>query len=173
MILYGGLRSVPFIAIFLASWIAFLLFADRSKWRQFVPACLMAMVLSLTTDVIVATNLKLWTYHDPTGWILQDDFVHLLDDFGIYPVVTYLFLQHYPFAKNRLQQFMYFVYWTTFAIMVEYAHHIFGLMKHANGWSHLHSYIADWVLLFSLFLFYKTYNREPNESRRHRTAPSS
>ena len=136
------------------------MFADRSRWREFAPACLLAMVLSISSDIIVVSHYKLWTYHDPTGWILQKSPAHFFDDLGIYPVVTYLFLQYYPAAKNRLHKVAYFFYWTTGAILLEFLHHLMGWMGHTNGWTHWHSYVSDWLLLFVLLLFHQVYNRQ-------------
>lgn len=160
---------MPFIVIFVASWIAFFLFADLSKWRRYLPACFLAMILSISSDLLVM-YYPLWTYHDPTGLLRMIGHTHVLDDFGIYPVVTYLFLQYYPAAKTRPKKFLYFVAWTTFAILFEFLHFHMGWMKHLNGWSHLKSYGADWGLLYLFLVFYKVYNRptgSPHSSLAH------
>lgn len=143
---------MPYLILFLVCWAAFFLFADRSRWRRFLPACMLAMVMSLTTDVMV-THIPIWRYYDQSHQPLTY-YLKLLDDFGIYPVTTYLFLQHYPLASSRLKQVRYFIYWTTFAISLELLFCRMGWMVHSERWSLLFSYLADWLIFFLLFRFF-------------------
>jgi hypothetical protein len=71
------------------SFTALLLWADRKRWREILPVCFFATGADLCADVIMH-HYELWTYDDSSL------FVDLLDDFSVYPVVAYLFIQYLP-----------------------------------------------------------------------------
>lgn len=79
-------------------------------------------------------------------------FLELGDEFEIFPVVTYLFIQWIPVNQTLRNTFLYFFGWTGLAILIEYIHLVTGHMEYLNGWAIWHSYIADWILFW---LFYK------------------
>lgn len=148
---------MPFLILFALSWSAFAVFADTSRWRQFLPAAMLAMLMSFSSDVMMY-SYPLWVYHDGTG-LLSIVYVHLLDDWGIYPVTTYLFLQYFPAQKSLRSKMIYFVAWTTGVILLEALFCQMGWMKHQMWWSLLCSYIADWVIFYTLLSFHRLYNR--------------
>ena len=146
---------MPFLILFLLSWMAFLLLADRSRWRQFLPSCMLAMLMSCFTDVIV-TEYPLWIYQDPTQLIPRLA-IKLFDDLGIYPVATYLFLQYFPSQATFRNRLLYFGVWTTGVILLEYVFCRMGWMIHKMWWTLFCSYIADWALFYILLHFSKTH----------------
>ncbi|ARU59779.1 hypothetical protein CBW65_00975 [Tumebacillus avium] len=149
---------MPYIILFLVAWAAFFLFADRSRWRRFLPACTLAMVMSLTTDVLV-THVPIWRYYDLSHQQLAF-YLKLLDDFGIYPVTTYLFLQLFPHASSRFKQVRYFFYWTTYAITLELLFSKMGWMVYSAHWSLSFSYLADWLIYFILLRFFLLFEQK-------------
>ncbi|MGB8954126.1 MAG: cupin domain-containing protein [Tumebacillaceae bacterium] len=146
---------MPFLILFLLSWTAFFLFADRSRWHQFLPACMLAMLMSIISDVVV-TDYPLWLYHDPTE-LFPRLAIHLFDDLGIYPVVTYLFLQYFPSQATLRNRLLYFGVWTTGVILLEYLFCRMGWMIHKMWWTLFCSYLADWVIFYILLRFSKTH----------------
>ena len=144
---------MPFLILFLVSWTAFFLFADRSRWRQFLPACMLAMLMSCISDVIV-TDYPLWLYHDPTQQVPHLA-INLFDDLGIYPVATYLFLQYFPHQATFRNRLLYFGVWTTGVILLEYVFCRMGWMMHKMWWNLLCSYFADWAIFYLLLRFSK------------------
>lgn len=143
--------------MFLVSWTAFFLFADRSRWRSLLPACMLASLMSLTSDVLV-THYPIWSYYDLSHHKIPV-WLKLLDDFGIYPVTTYLFLQNYPLAASRLKRVRYFIYWTSFTITLELLFCLMDWMVHSQSWSLPLSYAADWMIFFVLLRFFLLVNR--------------
>lgn len=150
---------MPFVINFVLSWTAFFLFADKRRWREFYPSVALAMIMSLASDSLV-TQIPLWTYHDHQNW-LSPLWVSLLDDFGIYPVVTYLFLQYYPKHRPISRQLLYFTVWTTGVILIEFLYLTQGWMVHRYFWSLPMSYFADWTIFFLLLRLHLRYHRPP------------
>jgi quercetin dioxygenase-like cupin family protein len=148
---------MPFIILFLASWTAFWLLADLTRWREFAPASLLAMIMSLTTDTVVRAY-PLWSYDD-TITHLPTVAVIILDDFGIYPVVAYLFLQYFPSRQARMAGYRYFIFWTTGVILLEMLFVSQNWMTHNLWWCLPHSYIADWLIFSLLLFFYRRFQR--------------
>ena len=146
---------MPFLTLFLLSWTAFFLWADRARWRQFLPACMLAMLMSFSSDVIVA-DYPLWAYHD-TIWDWQRVPIVLFDDLGIYPVATYLFLQYYPAQERLRTRILYFAVWTSGVILLEFTFCRMGWMVHQLWWRLLYSYLADWTIFYILLRFSKSY----------------
>jgi hypothetical protein len=46
-----------FYARFVISWTCWLLFADKTRWKEIIPVCLFASLLSLVTGVIVEWHI--------------------------------------------------------------------------------------------------------------------
>lgn len=138
------------IILFVISWLCFFVFSDKKKFYLIVPTCYIAMFLASTSDMM--TNVyPLWEYPAPNK--KQIFFRHILHDTGIYPVVTYLFLQTLPKNRNFSTVVLHIFYWSILAILIEWITIKTGNMKHGLWWNFGCSYIADWVL-FTLFYFH-------------------
>lgn len=135
-----------FYIVFGVSWVIWFIFSDKSKWKIILPSCILAGFLGSTSDSIMDWY-KLWEYF-PNG-ILSDMF----NDWGIFPVVTYLFLQKIP--NNYL--FWYYVKWTILAIIIEWFHVYTGHMVYYKWWNGWCSYISDWLLFFAFHMTYKIF----------------
>jgi len=144
---------MPFILTFLGAWLAFLVFAKKAQWRLYIPACMLAMIMSLTTDVLMIES-RLWSYNDPTDILKSFVLINLWDDFGIYPVTTYLFLRYFPYGQSKPRKFVYFLGWTIYAISLEALYLRSGWMKHQGWWSLPYSYAADWLIYYALYRFH-------------------
>lgn len=139
-------------------WGAWLLFADKKRWREIIPVCIFASWISLVVEAVVHHQNELWCY---TGDPLVPLFAHAL---GIYLVVPYLFIQWLPGKRTFQYMATYFFLWTSFAAANEWAYLQLGQMKHCSWWTLIHSYTADWVLLF-LFLGYYDITRLRDRAR--------
>jgi len=128
-------------------WGVWLIFADKSRWREIVPVSIFASWISLFAEAIVRHDSELWCY---SGDPLRSLFSHAL---GIYVVVPYLFIQWLPSNRTLKRTAFYFFLWTGFAVSNEWVYLYFGQMKHCSWWTLGHSYLADWILL-GLFLLY-------------------
>jgi hypothetical protein len=84
----------------------------------------------------------------------------LLDDFEIYDVVTYLYLQWLPKTRRLLDLFTYIFPWTLFAVLIEYIHINTGHMAHHHGWTFWYSYVADWTLFLMFYTYHKIFHFE-------------
>jgi hypothetical protein len=145
-----------FYARFVIVWACWLLFADKKRWKEIVPVCIFASFLSLITDQIVYFYITYWEYYGIEPTIIRS----LMDDFGVYIVVTYLFIQCLPQKQTFFRMFSYWFAWTALAITIEYVHLITGHMAHYNGWSLWHSYISDWILYLIFYQYHKIFQLE-------------
>lgn len=136
-----------YIAWFISAWIAWLKFADKTRWREIFPVCIFAMCLALATDVLMF-YYPLWEYVGPPHLI------HLADDMAIYPVVTYLFIQWLPDSGTVKGMIMYWLIWSTIALSIELIYVNFGYMQYYLWWSTWHSYAADWLLYWLFYQFH-------------------
>jgi hypothetical protein len=137
-----------YIVCFILAWIIWLKFADKARWREILPVCIFAKCLALATDVLMF-YYPLWEYIGPPPLI------HLADDLGIYPVVTYLFIQGLPKRHTIKIMFFYWLMWTTVAIAIELIYVHSGHMRYDQWWTAWHSYAADWLLYLLFFQFHK------------------
>jgi len=78
-----------------------------------------------------------------------------MDDFDVYIIVTYLFIQWLPQRQSFFNMFFYWFAWTTMSITIEHIHVITGHMAHYNSWTIWHSYIADWILFAIFYQYHK------------------
>ncbi|MEG6586203.1 CBO0543 family protein [Dendrosporobacter sp. 1207_IL3150] len=127
--------------------ICFILFTDKKRWRELLPVSLLASCLAGFTDIITF-YYPLWRYLGEHPLLIA-----LLDNIGIYPVVTYLFIQWLPKEQTLPRMLRYWLYWTTFAISIEYIHIHMKKMQYGLWWHMGWSYLADWVL-FTIFYSY-------------------
>ncbi|MCC5468573.1 CBO0543 family protein [Pelosinus baikalensis] len=145
-----------FYTRFLISWACWLIFADRSRWKEMVPVCAFALCLSLISDQIVEWYVIYWEYYGNEPKIIRE----LMDDFDVYIIVTYLFIQWLPKKQSYFIMFYYWFAWTALAITIEYIHVKTGHMAHYNGWTFWHSYISDWILFWLFYQYHKFFQLE-------------
>jgi len=142
-----------FIIRFVIVWTFWVFFADKKRWREIAPACVFAGYMAGIADGIVE-HYKLWAFIPVS--IIPD----LLDNIGIYPVVTYFFIQWLPKQCTLGRMFSYWFVWTTLTIGIELLHLKTGHMEHYMWWSIYHSYTADWILLWMIYQFHKIFRLE-------------
>jgi hypothetical protein len=140
-----------FYARFVIAWACWLLFADKSRWKELFPVCTFASFLGLITDQIVDWYIPYWEYYGSEPKIIRN----LLDDFDVYIVVTYLFIQWLPKKQSFFSMFSYWFTWTALAIAIEHVHVMTGHMAHYHGWTFWHSYISDWLLFWIFYQYHK------------------
>jgi len=143
-----------FILSFILAWLFWLIFADKKRWRELFPVGILAGFLGSTTDV-VTEYYPFWDYHCPNG--MHSLVIDLVDDWGIFLVVTYLFIQWLPKNQTFWRMFRYWFIWTGFTITVEWIYVSTQHMEHSHGWTYLHSYLADWFLLWVFYKFHKRF----------------
>jgi|GEM_PF-655146 hypothetical protein len=139
---------------FAIEWIVWLTFADKKRWREILPVCFFASLFSAVTDTLVH-HYPLWMFDYSISAIPE-----LLDDFGIYIVVTYLFIQWLPSHHTLWRMLSYWFVWTSLAISIEFIHLKTGHMTYHQWWKIWYSYIADWILFWIFYQYYKAFKFE-------------
>lgn len=149
------------IILFVCSWVAFLFFADKKPYFKFAPTCFIAMILGLSTD-IMTDSYGLWEY--PASSNLQSFWRHILDDFGVYFVIPYLFLQTLPRVQTFTSIALHIFYWSLLAIGIEFVALKTGNLKHQLWWNLGCSYTADWIL-YLIFYTHQKWRTKNTSSR--------
>lgn len=132
---------------FALEWSIWIIFADKKRWRELFPVGFLAGLYGTTTDV-VTNYYPLWKYDGDISPIPR-----LLNTWGMYIVVVYLFIQYLPSNRSFGRMLAYWFLWTSIAVSIEKIHIITGHMTYHLWWNMYYSYLADWVL-FSIFYFY-------------------
>lgn len=146
-----------FLLRFIIAWIIWFIFADKKRWRELFSISFFASAIGSSTDHLMH-YFDLWRYESD---FINKFIINAIDDWGIYVVVTYLFIQWLPKNRKLKNMLIYWFVWSTSAISIEFMHIKTNHMTYNNGWSLLHSYISDWILFF---LFYKVYQLFKYES---------
>ncbi|MBB6214766.1 hypothetical protein HNQ80_000851 [Anaerosolibacter carboniphilus] len=144
------------IILFIISWLCFFIFADKKKLKGFLSTCYLALILGLTTDLLIH-HYPLWNY--PSSSESHCINRHLADDFGVYFVTTYLFLQTLPKDETRLSIARHIFFWSILAISIEFIAIKTHAMKYGLWWNMRYSYIADWILFLIFYIHHKFYNQ--------------
>ncbi|MCX7781278.1 MAG: hypothetical protein N2491_10295 [Negativicutes bacterium] len=136
---------------FIVFWGVWLIWADKSRWREIVPVCIFACLLGSLTDTLVH-YYPLWFY-EASLWVEWND------DLSVYPVVVYLFIQWLPQDRKLSNMLLYWFCWTLLAIAIEWVHLRLGYMSYPTGeWNLLLSYIADWLLFTIFYKYHQIFN---------------
>jgi hypothetical protein len=123
------------------------LFSDKERWREIFPVSLLASMLGCLTDMIMQ-YYPLWQYQDGNPM-----FIHSVNDFGVFLVVTYLFIQWLPKRQTFWRMAAYWFIWTGAVISLEFFYNRTGRLVYHQWWNIWCSYLADWFL-FALFYSY-------------------
>ncbi|MTI47833.1 CBO0543 family protein [Sporosalibacterium faouarense] len=145
-----------FIFRFIIVWTIWFIFADKKRWRELFTIAFFASAIGSTTDHLMH-YFKFWSYKNS---LIDKFIINVIDDWGIYIVATYLFIQWYPEARKIQYKIMYWILWTTTAITIEIIHIMANQMAHYNGWTLFHSYIADWILFWVFYKIHKVFKYE-------------
>ena len=130
-------------------WTIWVVFADKTRWRELFSIAIYASLLGMITDHLLSDYYVLWSYNGQPKIIKQ-----VLDDIGIYIVTTYLFIQWLPKKKKLISLLFYWFIWTAIAVGIEWLHLVLDKMNHHKWWSLWFSYMSDWFLLW---VFYKVH----------------
>lgn len=139
---------------FALEWCIWIVFADKKRWRELLPVSFFAGLLAMITDIITF-YYPLWKYDGDISPIPR-----LLNTWGIYVVVVYLFIQYLPAKKSFGRMLSYWFAWTTLTMIIEKVHIITGHMTYHLWWTAYHSYFANWSLFLIFYLYYKIFNFE-------------
>lgn len=139
---------------FAVDWMIWFIFADKKRWRELFPVGLLAGLLGTTSDMITY-YYPLWKYDNDVSPIPR-----LINTWGIYIVVVYLFIQWLPAKRSFRRMFVYFFFWTSVAFSLEWFHIYTGHMTYHLWWNMRWSYLADWILFLTFYFYYKIFRFE-------------
>ena len=109
-----GLWILVFVFFaFLNLWI--FLIRKRLTKMEIYATSVFAIFFGLITDVILDLHYNIYGYFDK-GF----QWKKLLAIFMYFPATNLLFLNYFPFNKNRLKKLSYLLFWTLFSITFEW-----------------------------------------------------
>ena len=135
--------QVIFIALFIINLIAFFVPKRLSKIEMYSTS-LFGLLWGHVVDMALDLKLKIYYYFDKG---LQ--WADFLVPFLIYPSITILFLNYYPFAKGKKMKFYYILGWSTFSIIFEWLSELTGFFTHVE-WKLWHSALVYPILFLIL-----------------------
>lgn len=143
-----------FLIRFIIVWSIWLVFADKSRWRELFLVGVFAGFLGAISDHL-SEYFNLWEYRKSHTLIC-----HLFDDIGIYLVTTYLFIQWLPKNRRPVKMIGYWFVWTLVTMTIEWIHVKTGHMSYGNFWNLGWSYLCNWVLFWLFYQFHKVFRLE-------------
>lgn len=135
-------------------WLCWLTFADKKRWRELFAVSLLALfTASLSEDLM--HHYLLWEYLGGNGFVIG-----LLNSFGIYIVIPYLFIQWLPKELNLKNLLWYGLIWSVFALGIEWVYLFTKHMKYYKWWNLGFSFLADGFLFWVFYQFHKIFHLE-------------
>jgi hypothetical protein len=146
-------NSMFFVVRFVIEWTIWLIFADKKRWRELFLVSIFAGFLAMSTDLLM-TVYKLWDF-DGSNIVAE-----VANSYGMYIVVTYLFIQWLPKNRSFWRMFLYWFVWTGTVTLIEWFHLITGHFVYHKWWNLGWSYVSDWVLFGLFYMFHKVFKLE-------------
>lgn len=144
---------MPFaIGLCITSVLLFLFFSDKLKFPVLIHTCSVASLIATMTDLLMIPY-PLWNYPSTTEWNLY--YKQMIHTFTVYPVVVYLFLQTLPRKQSISKIVRHIFYWTIPCIILEWVSLKINYIKHGLWWNLGYSYLADWILFSSFYIYHK------------------
>ncbi|QSO48639.1 hypothetical protein JZ786_06625 [Alicyclobacillus mengziensis] len=128
------------VSVILLNVIAYLMpkrLAPHEMWTT----GLFTLVLDYLVDTYLDRKYDLYGY-----FTHQIDWLSLIPIFGLYPAVSLMFLNFYPYTQNVWCKSLYIAGWSVFSLLFEYASVQSGYFYH-NGWKLWYSALCYPVLL--------------------------
>lgn len=126
-----------------------LLFTTRSykAWKQHYSTALYFTVFSLVYPLI-SRDYVMW-YYPHNSW-LDDQRVHLINSFVLFPCTTLLYLAHMP--RALWQKALHYLGWISAYALMEWVWKTHGEIAYSHGWSFMYSVLFDCALFFIVAL---------------------
>lgn len=141
-----------FVILFVLVWLWFWWKADKTRIAEIYGAVVFTCFLGLLTDLIMV-HYKLWAYCGLPKPLFT---VPLSLDFGIYPVVAYLFVQnlpqHWPGIWRRT------ILWMIPSLLFEVVTLKLGYIQHLQWWNIWLSGVSDVIIYLSIAVVYRYYS---------------
>lgn len=145
--------SMFYILRIIICGLIWLFLADKKRWRELLPVGFLAGFIGSTTDNIMH-HYELWSYHENKVHAIIPE---LTDDWLVYMVATYLFIQWLPQERKLISLLKYWFVWTGVAVGIEVIHTITDHMEYHKWWNLGHSYLMDWILFWVFYKFHEIF----------------
>lgn len=132
--------------IAILSFVAFHIWADRSRLRELWPSAVTSSYYRLMMQYIFGESLKLWEYKNMPLPINENSHIPFVLDLSFYPIAGLFFIQYMP--SNPKKRWLYFLAWMlgmlAFQMLLVGTHHL--VLKRWNLVYSILNY-SGWVLV--------------------------
>lgn len=81
--------------------------------------------------------------------------IDLLKGFTSFPILTLIYLSHYPEEQNVIKKVLHIITWTFLFGFIEYISKMFGMISYHHGWNMWWSLFFDFAMFSILAVHYK------------------
>jgi hypothetical protein len=150
---------VFFSGILVLALTGYLVLVNGRRWRSLSLIGIIALSLALIAE-LVGQVYPVWDFVGEEKWLFIS-----LSNSSIYTLSAVLFIQWYPFRRNKWQRLAYWLAWTTYSTALEWIYIQTGHMKYFENWTLWHSYAADWLLFWIYYQCYRAFQLEKLDKR--------
>ncbi|MCA1029737.1 hypothetical protein LCL95_01670 [Bacillus timonensis] len=140
--------------------VVFLLLALKfGKWKRFSEyyPTLLFMIMGNLLYSFMFKEYPLWRFeHTFEKEIMPTRMtIDLLKTFTSFPLLTFIFLSHFPEGKSFKKQGVYIIFWTFIFVMIEFFAKLLGMISYHNGWNMWWSIVFDFSMFVILSIHFK------------------
>ncbi|WP_243357411.1 CBO0543 family protein [Bacillus litorisediminis] len=137
----------------------FLISLKWGKWnnlKQYYPTMLFMVIGNLLYGFLFK-DYPMWRFeHTFEQELLPTRMsIEFLKSFTSFPILTFLFLSHYPEDQNRIKKVLYIVMWAFLFVLIEKISKWLGMISYHHGWNIWWSLFFDIVMFSILAIHYK------------------
>lgn len=140
--------------------IIFFLFALKwgkwKNWKQYYPTVLFMVVGNLLYNTMFK-DYPLWRFeHTFEETVLPTRMsIDLLKTFTSFPILTFIYLSHFPEERNFKKYVKHILTWTLLFCGIEYISNFLGMISYHHGWNMWWSLVFDFLMFTLLAIHYK------------------
>ena len=140
--------------------ILFLLIALKwGKWKNFklyYPTILFTVIGNLFYSYLFK-EYPMWRFEQTFEEKLLPSTmsITILKSFTSFPILTFLFLSHFPDHRNTTRKLLYIVFWSILFVLIEIISKWLGMISYHHGWNMWWSLFFDFVMFSILAIHYK------------------
>ncbi|WP_408010224.1 CBO0543 family protein [Pseudalkalibacillus sp. A8] len=126
------------------------------NWQKYYPTILF---------MVVGNLFYLYLFKEYPMWRFEHTFeekllptrmsINVLKVFTSFPILTLIFLSHYPEDRNVKKKVSYIIFWSILFGVIEYVSKLFGMISYHHTWNMWWSLFFDSVMFSILAVHYK------------------
>ncbi|MDT8903404.1 CBO0543 family protein [Anaeroselena agilis] len=135
------------ISVIIFNLVAWLI-PKRITRDEMLATSLFALQLEAEADIYLDLKYRLYGYFNP-----GPDWLALVPIYGIFPAITIVFLNYYPFTGKKSEKAIYIAAWSLFSALYEWSAVYAGWFFY-SGWKTWYSALCYLLIFFLLIKFH-------------------